>query len=135
MTNEHDEMPWSPAYFAEQMQEMQQASEEFSDKQKQLFSQMLSASRGANTDESSNGSNPFSQFMKAGNFDAFPNFGDFGNLGNFGPMGAAVFKTRVQSGGRISIPDAEREALDIDEGDIVQTFVVPIKRSRGDSNE
>jgi hypothetical protein len=40
---------------------------------------------------------------------------------------AAVFKTRVQSGGRLSIPDAEREALGIDEGDLVQAFVVPIE--------
>ncbi len=44
----------------------------------------------------------------------------------------ATFKTRVQSGGRISIPDAEREALDIEEGDIVQTVVVPVKRNRSD---
>jgi hypothetical protein len=42
----------------------------------------------------------------------------------------ATFKTRVQSGGRISIPDAEREALDIEEGDIVQTVVIPVKRKR-----
>jgi len=41
----------------------------------------------------------------------------------------ATFKTRVQSGGRISIPDAEREALDIDEGDIVQTIVIPLSDS------
>jgi hypothetical protein len=125
MTNEHDEMPWSPAFFTEQMQK---ASEEFTDQQMQLFSQMLSASSGENTNGSPSG-NPFGDFMNAANL------GSFGNLGNFGPMGAAVFKTRVQSGGRISIPDAEREALDIDEGDIVQTFVVPIKRTRGDSNE
>ncbi|MFT4889284.1 MAG: bifunctional DNA-binding transcriptional regulator, partial [Halobacteriales archaeon] len=38
-----------------------------------------------------------------------------------------------QSGGRISIPDAEREALDIEEGDIVQTIVIPVKRTHGDS--
>ncbi|MFT4923091.1 MAG: hypothetical protein ACI8XM_002314 [Haloarculaceae archaeon] len=44
----------------------------------------------------------------------------------------ATFKTRVQSGGRISIPDAEREALDIQEGDIVQTVVFPVKRNRSD---
>jgi hypothetical protein len=44
----------------------------------------------------------------------------------------ATFKTRVQSGGRISIPDAEREALDIEEGDIVQTVVIPVKRNRDD---
>jgi hypothetical protein len=42
----------------------------------------------------------------------------------------ATFKTRVQSGGRISIPDAEREALDIEDGDIVQTVVIPVKRNR-----
>ncbi len=56
-------------------------------------------------------------------------------MGQFGAMSRsmATFKTRVQSGGRISIPDAEREALDIGEGDIVQTIVIPIKRS--DSNE
>ncbi|SEO23421.1 hypothetical protein SAMN04487948_101245 [Halogranum amylolyticum] len=117
MTNESDEMPWSPAFFTEQMQK---ASEEFTDQQMKLFSQMLSASSGANTDGSSS-KNPFGDFT------------NFGNFGNFGPMGAAVFKTRVQSGGRISIPDAEREALDIEEGDIVQTFVVPIKRNRSDS--
>jgi len=44
----------------------------------------------------------------------------------------ATFKTRVQSGGRISIPDAERETLDIQEGDIVQAVVVPVKRNRDD---
>lgn len=44
----------------------------------------------------------------------------------------ATFKTRVQSGGRISIPDAEREALDIQEGDIVQAVVLPVKRNRSD---
>jgi hypothetical protein len=42
----------------------------------------------------------------------------------------ATFKTRVQSGGRISIPDAERETLDIEEGDIVQAVVIPVKRNR-----
>jgi len=40
--------------------------------------------------------------------------------------GVATFKSRVQSGGRISIPDAEREALDIGEGDIVQTVLIPV---------
>lgn len=44
----------------------------------------------------------------------------------------ATFKTRVQSGGRISIPDAERETLDIEEGDIVQAVVFPVKRKRDD---
>lgn len=52
------------------------------------------------------------------------------NVGQLGAMSQmAMFKTRVQSSGRISIPDAEREALDIGEGDIVQTVVIPVKRS------
>jgi len=66
--------------------------------------------------------------------------GGAGESGGLAPqIGAmsqmATFKTRVQSGGRISIPDAEREALDIEEGDIVQTVVVPVKRNRSDTNE
>ncbi|MFW5965604.1 MAG: AbrB/MazE/SpoVT family DNA-binding domain-containing protein [Halodesulfurarchaeum sp.] len=44
----------------------------------------------------------------------------------------ATFKTRVQSSGRISIPDAEREILEIGEGDIVQAVIVPLKRSQSD---
>lgn len=58
----------------------------------------------------------------------------FGLSGLSELSGTATFKTRVQSGGRISIPDAEREALDIGEGDIVQTIVIPVKRNR-DTNE
>ena len=42
----------------------------------------------------------------------------------------AMFKTTVQSGGRISIPEAERQALDIDDGDLVQVIVIPIERKR-----
>jgi hypothetical protein len=66
---------------------------------------------------------------------------DAGGMGDSVPsqLGAmsqlAMFKTRVQSGGRISIPDAEREALDIEEGDIVQTVVVPISRNGRDSDD
>lgn len=45
-------------------------------------------------------------------------------------LGTATFKARVQSNGRLSIPDAEREALDIQEGDIVQAVVIPVKRNR-----
>jgi len=58
------------------------------------------------------------------------------NASAFGPMnmGTATFKARVQSGGRISIPGPEREALDIKEGDIVQTIVVPVKRNREDQS-
>ena len=42
----------------------------------------------------------------------------------------AMFKTTVQSGGRISIPEAERQALKIEDGDLVQVIVVPIERRR-----
>jgi hypothetical protein len=42
----------------------------------------------------------------------------------------AMFKTTVQSGGRISIPEAERQALKIDDGDLVQVIVIPIERRR-----
>jgi hypothetical protein len=63
-----------------------------------------------------------------------PDLGDISEqLGTMTQM--ATFKTRIQSGGRISIPDAEREALDIGEGDIVQTVVVPVKRNRGEDDE
>jgi hypothetical protein len=42
----------------------------------------------------------------------------------------AMFNTTVQSGGRISIPEAEREALNIDDGDLVQVIIIPIERRR-----
>jgi hypothetical protein len=42
----------------------------------------------------------------------------------------AMFKTNVQTGGRVSIPEAERQALNIEEGDLVQVIVIPIERKR-----
>jgi hypothetical protein len=42
----------------------------------------------------------------------------------------AMFKTTVQSGGRISIPEAERQALKIEDGDLVQVIIIPIERKR-----
>lgn len=45
----------------------------------------------------------------------------------------AMFKTTVQSGGRISIPEAERQALDIEDGDLVQVIVIPIERKKKES--
>jgi hypothetical protein len=77
---------------------MQQASESAMEQQQQLLQQLF-ASGG------------------------MPSF-DMNQLGAMSQM--ATFKTRVQSGGRISIPDAEREALGIEEGDIVQTVVLPV---------
>ena len=46
----------------------------------------------------------------------------------------AMFKTTVQSGGRISIPETERQALDIEDGDLVQVIVIPIERRRKKSD-
>ena len=38
----------------------------------------------------------------------------------------SAFKTTVGSNGRISIPEAERQALSMDEGDLVQVVVIPV---------
>lgn len=42
----------------------------------------------------------------------------------------AIFKATVQSNGRISIPEAEREALGIEDGDLVQVIIVPLEKGR-----
>lgn len=91
---------------ANPLRALQTATEQASEQQQQLLQQLLGGSTSA---PSTLGS----------------------QLGAISQM--ATFKTRVQSGGRISIPDAEREALDIGEGDLVQTIVVPIKHN-SDSN-
>ena len=98
----------SPIWAANPLRALQAATEQATEQQQQLLQQMLGTSTNA---ANSLGS----------------------QLGAMSHM--ATFKTRVQSGGRISIPDAEREALDIEEGDIVQTVVVPVKRKRGDSED
>jgi len=50
-------------------------------------------------------------------------------LPNFANWGA--YKTAIGSNGRISIPEAERDALGLSEGDLVQVIVLPVsKRSR-----
>ena len=36
----------------------------------------------------------------------------------------AVFRAKIQSGGRVSIPEADRTALDLKEGDIVKIVVI-----------
>ena len=96
---EKDDTAWPPLAFMEQLQSM---SESATDQQMEMFRRWMEASTGGSLPE----------FMTRG-------------MG----MGQAVFKTRVQSGGRISIPDTEREILDIEEGDIVQAFIIPIKRA------
>jgi hypothetical protein len=104
MTDENDS---SPMWAANPLRAIQTMSEQATEQQQQLLQQMLGTSASA---ASSLGT----------------------QLGAMSQM--ATFKTRVQSGGRISIPDAEREALDIEEGDIVQTVVVPVKRKRDDDD-
>ncbi|MDK2795590.1 MAG: hypothetical protein PWQ58_789 [Archaeoglobaceae archaeon] len=36
----------------------------------------------------------------------------------------AVFRAKIQSGGRISIPEAEKIALNLQEGDVVKVIVI-----------
>ena len=50
------------------------------------------------------------------------------NLQNMMPnfLSWGAFKTSVGSNGRISIPEAERQALSVGEGDLVQVIVIPI---------
>ena len=54
--------------------------------------------------------------------------GFMGSLNTFSRF-SAVFKTTVQKSGRISIPEAERQALEIKEGDLVQVVVIPLKKT------
>ena len=111
MNRETDQLAWPPVEFVSQLQK---AGVEFTEQQMQLFERMMMAGAG----QSRNGT--------AGN-----GLGDIGAMS----METAMFKTRVQSGGRISIPDAEREALDIDDGDLVQAFVVPLKAADGGTDD
>ena len=61
----------------------------------------------------------------AGQIEAFGSFLD--SLQAFTKFGA-MFKTTVQKAGRISIPEAERQALGIDEGDLVQVILIPLRK-------
>ena len=42
----------------------------------------------------------------------------------------AAFKTNVGSNGRISIPEAERNAMGLNEGDLVQVIVLPVSKKK-----
>lgn len=44
--------------------------------------------------------------------------------------GWAAFKTSIGSNGRISIPEAERSALGLKEGDLVQVIVLPVSKRK-----
>jgi hypothetical protein len=60
-------------------------------------------------------------------YNAFQNI--FSSLQGFTNYNA-MFKTTVQTGGRISIPEAERNALGIEDGDLVQVIIIPLSRKK-----
>lgn len=70
----------------------------------------------------------FSNFQ----YNAFQNM--FSSLQGFTNYNA-MFKTTVQSGGRISIPEAERQALGIEEGDLVQVIIIPLAKKQKSTNK
>ena len=59
----------------------------------------------------------------------------FFNMGNLMQnfVGYGAFKTTIGSNGRISIPEAERDALRINEGDLVQVVVIPLEKKKRQS--
>jgi AbrB family looped-hinge helix DNA binding protein len=59
----------------------------------------------------------------------------FFNMGNLMQnfIGYGAFKTTIGSNGRISIPEAERDALRISEGDLVQVVVIPLEKKKRQS--
>ena len=62
--------------------------------------------------------------MQSGGLDRLFKMGQM--MPNFLNWGA--YKTTVGSNGRISIPEAERDALGLKEGDLVQVMVLPIEK-------
>ena len=52
------------------------------------------------------------------------------NIGQMLPsfMNWGAYKTTISSNGRISIPEAERNALGLGEGDLVQVIILPIAK-------
>ena len=53
------------------------------------------------------------------------------NIGQMLPsfMNWGAYKTTISSNGRISIPEAERNALGLGEGDLVQVIILPIAKN------
>ncbi len=43
-------------------------------------------------------------------------------------MNWGAYKTTISSNGRISIPEAERNALDLGDGDLIQVIILPIAK-------
>lgn len=60
------------------------------------------------------------QSMQAAEYAAIPNI----------LVGWASFKTAIGSNGRISVPEAERSALGLHEGDLVQVIVLPVSKKK-----
>ena len=52
------------------------------------------------------------------------------NIGQMLPsfMHWGAYKTTISSNGRISIPEAERNALGLDDGDLIQVIILPIAK-------
>jgi len=52
------------------------------------------------------------------------------NIGQMLPsfMNWGAYKTTISSNGRISIPEAERNALGLNDGDLVQVIILPIAK-------
>tara|TARA_B100000029_G_scaffold1628_1_gene2009 strand:- start:59 stop:361 length:303 start_codon:yes stop_codon:yes gene_type:complete len=76
-----------------------------------------------------NASNAQANFMNSMNQSQSNMQNPFTNMQNMMPnfLLWGAFKTNVGSSGRISIPEAEREALGIEEGDLVQIVITPLK--------
>ncbi len=58
------------------------------------------------------------------------NMNAFFNIGQLLPafMNWGAYKTTISSNGRISIPEAERNALGLGNGDLVQVIILPIAK-------
>ncbi len=56
------------------------------------------------------------------------------NIGQMLPsfMNWGAYKTTISSNGRISIPEAERNALGLGDGDLVQVIILPIAKKSKD---
>ncbi len=46
-----------------------------------------------------------------------------------------AYKTTISSNGRISIPEAERSALELEEGDLIQVIILPIAKKSKKGNK
>lgn len=81
------------------------------------------------TTKSSEMQTSFANSMSSAQKTAMEQFFNMGNLlQSF--MGYGAFKTTIGSNGRISIPEAERDALRINEGDLVQVVVIPLEKKK-----